>query len=70
MGISTFIGIGACLLQILPLVNLYAKFTSKCRKSIAVLTDKRVRLMDEIICGIKVNNLIYTYIYFIYIMYI
>ncbi|XP_017778100.1 PREDICTED: multidrug resistance-associated protein 4 [Nicrophorus vespilloides] len=54
VGISCLSGILAMILLTLPVQGYLGKLTSSVRSKIAVRTDNRVRLMNEIISGIQV----------------
>lgn len=54
VGWSALIGVLAIFLQTVPVQSYLSKLTSKLRLNIATRTDERVRLMSEIISGIKV----------------
>ncbi|KAJ8871777.1 hypothetical protein PR048_028117 [Dryococelus australis] len=54
VGVSALIGVGALFLQAIPVQGYLGKLSSKLRLKIAVRTDERVKLMNEIICGIQV----------------
>nr|CAD7441513.1 unnamed protein product [Timema bartmani] len=54
VGVAAFIGVAFIFLQTIPVQSYMSKLTSDLREKIAVKTDERVRLMNEIICGIQV----------------
>ncbi|XP_052133191.1 ATP-binding cassette sub-family C member 4-like [Frankliniella occidentalis] len=53
VGWSAFVGIGAVFI-VVPLQSYTGGLSSKFRHRIALRTDKRVRLMDEIVNGVQV----------------
>ncbi|XP_034193261.2 ATP-binding cassette subfamily C member 4 [Osmia lignaria lignaria] len=54
IGILTIVTIGSLMLIILPIHSIFIKLSGKMRRMIAVLTDKRIQLMNELITGIQV----------------
>ncbi|CAL7941694.1 unnamed protein product [Xylocopa violacea] len=54
VGVSSLIGIGALLLITLPSDSIFIALIHKMRKVVALMTDKRVQLMNELINGIQV----------------
>ncbi|XP_063223831.1 ATP-binding cassette sub-family C member 4-like [Bacillus rossius redtenbacheri] len=54
VGVASLVGVGALFLQSVPAQGYMGKLTSKLRLKIAVRTDERVKLMNEIISGIQV----------------
>ncbi|XP_077300828.1 ATP-binding cassette sub-family C member 4-like [Arctopsyche grandis] len=54
VSIAALIGVASITLQTLPVQGYMSKLSSSLRKKIAVRTDERVRLMNEIISGIQV----------------
>ncbi|XP_014467785.1 PREDICTED: multidrug resistance-associated protein 4-like [Dinoponera quadriceps] len=54
IGISTFVGVGMLLIITLPIQGTFSLLSRNIRASIAVLTDRRVQLMSELIAGIQV----------------
>ncbi|XP_025422003.1 probable multidrug resistance-associated protein lethal(2)03659 isoform X2 [Sipha flava] len=59
IGVSSIFGI-VLIIIFIPLQGWLGKITSEFRLKIAILTDKRVRLMNEIISGLKVIKM-YTW---------
>ncbi|XP_013195349.1 ATP-binding cassette sub-family C member 4 [Amyelois transitella] len=53
-GYAPFVGLGAAIVLILPLQVTLMKFTSIVRRQVAQRTDRRIKLMNEIINGIQV----------------
>ncbi|XP_076757864.1 ATP-binding cassette sub-family C member 4 isoform X2 [Xylocopa sonorina] len=54
VGVSSLVGIGALLLITLPTDTIIIMLIHKMRKIVAIMTDKRVQLMNELINGIQV----------------
>ncbi|PNF43102.1 Cystic fibrosis transmembrane conductance regulator [Cryptotermes secundus] len=54
VGPSAVVGVAFILLQTLPVQTYLGKLIAKLRKKIAVRTDERMRLMNEIVSGIQV----------------
>ncbi|KAL3283197.1 hypothetical protein HHI36_006347 [Cryptolaemus montrouzieri] len=54
VGVAAFAGIGALLFQAVPIQGTLSRLQGKFRFKIAVKTDKRVKLMNEITSGIQV----------------
>ncbi|XP_076243257.1 ATP-binding cassette sub-family C member 4 [Calliopsis andreniformis] len=52
--ISTIVGIGVLILMTMPVHGIAVQLCHKLRQVIALLTDKRVQLMNELIAGIQV----------------
>ncbi|VDM49698.1 unnamed protein product [Toxocara canis] len=53
IGVSSLAGFGA-LLILVPIQGYFSRMMGKCRRQIAVRTDKRVSVMNEILNGIRV----------------
>ncbi|XP_053600748.1 uncharacterized protein LOC128669719 [Plodia interpunctella] len=53
-GYAPFVGLGVALILILPLQFFLTKFTFIVRRQVAKRTDRRIKLMNEIINGIQV----------------
>ncbi|XP_046622340.1 ATP-binding cassette subfamily C member 4-like [Neodiprion virginianus] len=54
VGIAALVGIGAMMLQTIPIQGYMSHVSAKFRSKIAVKTDHRVQLMSELISGIQV----------------
>ncbi|XP_063236010.1 ATP-binding cassette sub-family C member 4-like isoform X2 [Bacillus rossius redtenbacheri] len=54
LGVSAFVGIAFILLQTVPVQSYISKLIADLREKIAVRTDERIRLMNEIISGVQV----------------
>ncbi|XP_044752049.1 ATP-binding cassette sub-family C member 4-like isoform X2 [Coccinella septempunctata] len=54
VGVAAFAGIGTMILQAVPIQGTLSKLQGKLRYKIALRTDRRVKLMNEIVMGIQV----------------
>ncbi|XP_012257506.2 ATP-binding cassette sub-family C member 4-like isoform X1 [Athalia rosae] len=54
VGVATIVGLGAMVLQTIPIQGYLSRISGRLRSKIAVKTDERVQLMSELIFGIQV----------------
>nr|XP_046485751.1 ATP-binding cassette sub-family C member 4-like isoform X2 [Neodiprion pinetum] len=54
VGVASLVGIGAMVLQTIPIQGYFSNLSSKLRSKIAMKTDERIQLMSELISGIEV----------------
>lgn len=54
VGVASLVGIGAMMLQTIPIQGYLSHLSAKLRTEIANKTDERVQLMSELISGIQV----------------
>lgn len=54
IGLAAFIGVACQLLQTMPVMTMLSRLLSRLRLRIAVKSDERVRIMNEIVQGIQV----------------
>ncbi|XP_046746877.1 ATP-binding cassette subfamily C member 4-like [Diprion similis] len=54
VGMASLVGIGAMILQTIPIQGYFSNLSAKLRSKIAVKTDERVQLMSELISGVEV----------------